>query len=72
MLGWRYATTWTFCSVNWRPASSPAWMMKKPASSRSIRTIVAVAARLIRAFRQNPCQARLKLNATNEITRQSS
>ena len=47
-------------------------MMKKPASSNSIRTIVAVAARLIRAFRQNPCQARLRLKTTNEIIAQSS
>ena len=40
-----------------RPAS-PVWMIQKPASSRSIRTIVAVAARLITAFRQKPCHAR--------------
>ena len=33
-----------------------------------MKTIVAVAARLITAFRQKPCQARLRLNATNEIT----
>ncbi len=47
-------------------------MIQKPASSSSIRTIVAVAAMLITALRQKPCQARLKLNRTNEINRQSS
>ena len=44
-------------------------MIQKPASRRSIRTIVAVAARLMTAFRQKPCQARVMLNRTNEITR---
>jgi hypothetical protein len=33
---------------------------------------VAVAARLMTALRQKPCQARLMLNRTNEITAQSS
>jgi hypothetical protein len=47
-------------------------MIQKPASSRSIRTIVAVAARLITALRQKPCQARLTLKTMKEITRQSS
>ena len=42
-------------------------MIQKPASSRSIRTIVAVAARLISAFRQKPCQARRRLKTTNPI-----
>ena len=42
-------------------------MIQKPASSRSIRTIVAVAARLMTALRQKPCQARLMLKTTNEI-----
>ena len=41
--------------------------MKKPASSRSIRVIVAVAARLIAALRQNPCQARDRLKPRNAI-----
>ena len=47
-------------------------MIQKPASSSSIRTIVAVAARLMTALRQNPCQARLMLKRTNAITGQSS
>ena len=48
-------------------------MIQKPASSRSIRTIVAVAARLMTALRQNPCQARLRLKNRKVITpRQSS
>ena len=47
-------------------------MIQNPARSRSIRTIVAVAARLMTAFRQNPCQARLKLKKTNGISAQSS
>ena len=47
-------------------------MIQKPASSRSIRTIVAVAARLMTALRQKPCQARLRLKTTKEITPQSS
>jgi hypothetical protein len=71
-LGCRYATTSTFCSVNWSPASRPVWMIQKPASSSSIRTMVAVAARLITALRQKPCQARPTLNRTKEITPQSS
>ena len=33
-------------------------MIQKPDSSRSISVIVAVAARLIAALRQKPCQAR--------------
>ena len=36
-------------------------MIQNPASSRSISTIVAVAARLMTAFRQKPCQARFML-----------
>ena len=47
-------------------------MIQKPDRSRSMRTIVAVAARLITALRQKPCQARLMLKTTNEITPQSS
>ena len=47
-------------------------MIQKPASSSSIRTIVAVAARLMTALRQNPCQARRMLKTTNEIIAQSS
>jgi hypothetical protein len=47
-------------------------MIQNPASSRSIRTIVAVAARLITAFRQNPCQARVRLKRMNENSVQSS
>ena len=43
-------------------------MIQKPASRRSIRTIVAVAARLISALRQKPCQARRTLKNRNEIT----
>ena len=43
-------------------------MIQKPASSSSIRTIVAVAARLMSALRQKPCQARLTLKKRNEIT----
>src|SRR2546423_978716 len=62
------ASMLTFDSVKSRAAPSPVWMIQKPASRRSISTIVAVAARLIRALRQNPCQARLRLNPTNEIT----
>jgi hypothetical protein len=33
-----------------------------------MKIIVAVAARLITALRQNPCQARRRLNAMNVIT----
>src|SRR6266545_5537357 len=62
------ATTWTFCSTNSRPARSPDWMRKKPARSSSRRTIVAVAAMLMTAFRQKPVQARPIAKATNEIT----
>src|SRR4051794_11837992 len=58
----------TFDSVKLRAALRPVWMIQKPASSSSIRTIVAVAARLMSALRQKPCQARLRLKATNEIT----
>src|SRR4051812_26344504 len=61
------ASTLTFDSVNSSPASRPVWMIQNPASRRSMRTIVAVAAMLMTALRQNPCQARLRLNATNEI-----
>ena len=43
-------------------------MMKKPESSSSIRTMVAVAARLISALRQKPCHARRMLKKRNEIT----
>ena len=43
-------------------------MIQKPARSSSISTIVAVAARLISAFRQKPCQARLMLKKRNVIT----
>ena len=67
-----YATTSTFCSTNDRLASSTFWSRKKPARSSSIRTIVSVAARLIRALRQKPCQARPSENSTKAITRQSS
>ena len=67
------ATTWTFSSTNSSPALSPVRTTKKPASRTSMKTIVAVAARLITAFRQKPCQARRRLKTTNEITpRQSS
>ena len=37
-----------------------------------MKIIVAVAARLMTAFRQKPCQARRRLNATNEITADQS
>ena len=37
-----------------------------------MRTIVSVAARLISALRQKPCQARRSENRTNVSTRQSS
>ncbi len=47
-------------------------MIQKPASSRSIRTMVAVAARLMTALRQKPCQARFRLKRTNESIAQSS
>jgi hypothetical protein len=43
--------------------------MKRPESSTSIRTTVAVAARLIIALRQKPCQARTKLKAMKRIRR---
>ena len=36
-------------------------MIQNPASRSSISTIVAVAARLMTALRQKPCQARLRL-----------
>src|SRR5512140_2537227 len=57
----RSATTWTFCSAKSSPASRPAWTTQNPARSMSIRVIVAVAARLIAALRQKPCQARWML-----------
>jgi hypothetical protein len=47
-------------------------MIQKPDRSRSIRTMVAVAARLMSPLRQNPCQARFRLNTTKRITGQSS
>ena len=40
-------------------------MIQNPARSSSISTIVAVAARLMTAFRQKPCQARLRLKYRN-------
>ena len=67
-----FAVTSTFCSVKSSADSSPVWMIQKPASRMSIRTIVAVAARLISALRQNPCQARLRLKTTNPIIGQSA
>src|SRR4051794_38085364 len=63
----RSATTETFCSTNSSPARRPAWTIQKPARSISINVIVAVAARLIAALRQKPCQARRTLKARNEI-----
>src|SRR3954468_19925540 len=63
----RLTWTSTFCSVKSSADSSPVWMIQKPASSTSIRTIVAVAARLIRAFRQKPCQARRMLKTMKPI-----
>src|SRR4051794_8577339 len=62
------ASMFTFDSVKSRAALRPVWMIQKPASSRSISTIVAVAARLISALRQKPCHARLRLKPMNEIT----
>ena len=67
-VGLTSATTWTFSSTNSSPALSPVSTTKKPARSTSMKTIVAVAARLITALRQNPCQARRRLNTMNEIT----
>src|SRR5215218_3960942 len=64
-----FATTSTFCSVKSRADSKPVWMIQNPASRTSISTMVAVAARLINAFRQNPCHARRRLNTTNPIIR---
>ena len=49
------------------PREQPVWTIQKPASSSSIRVIVAVAARLIAALRQKPCQARDTLKARNPI-----
>ena len=42
-------------------------MIQKPASRTSIRTIVAVAAMLMSALRQKPCQARLMLKRMKPI-----
>ena len=67
-LSFRSATTSTFDSVKSRLAWRPVWRIQKPARSMSIRTIVAVAARLMSALRQKPCQARRRLKTTNEIT----
>ena len=54
----RNACTSTFCSTNRRPASRPDKPMTSPASIRSIRVIVIVAATLMTTFRQKPSQAR--------------
>ena len=62
-----FATTSTFCSVKSRADNRPVWMIQKPARSTSIRTIVAVAARLMSAFRQKPCHARRRLKTTKPI-----
>src|ERR1035437_3564121 len=49
-------------------ASSPASIRINPESRTSISTIVAMAARLIRPLRQNPCQARRRLKAMKANT----
>src|SRR5688500_56288 len=57
-----WAVTATLLSMNSRPALRPLITMNSAASSTSIRITVAVAARLIIALRQKPCQARTTLN----------
>src|SRR3954454_9663506 len=64
--GLRSATTPTFSSTYDRLARNPAWTIQNPASSSSISVIVAVAARLIAALRQKPCQAREMLKNRKE------
>jgi hypothetical protein len=54
-----------------RLARTPAWMIQNPASSRSMRVIVAVAARLMAMFRQKPCQAREMLKNRKDSIGQS-
>jgi hypothetical protein len=46
-------------------------MIQKPARSRSISVIVAVAARLMARFRQKPCQAREMLKRRKDSIGQS-
>ena len=53
-----WAVTATLLSMKARPALRPLITMKSAASRTSISTTVAVAARLIIALRQKPCQAR--------------
>src|SRR3954471_13274201 len=62
------ATTPTLSSTYERLARNPAWMIQNPARSMSINVIVAVAARLMAAFRQNPCQARDTLKNRKDST----
>src|SRR5919106_4285330 len=52
------AVTPTLLSMNSIPEFSPLMTMKRAASRTSMRMTVAVAARLIIALRQKPCQAR--------------
>ena len=60
-----WAVTATLLSMNSSPAFSPLITMNSAASSTSMRMTVAVAARLIIALRQKPCQARTALKPTN-------
>src|SRR6185369_3099567 len=62
----RSATTPTLFSTYRSEARKPACTIQKEASRRSISIIVAVAARLMAALRQKPCQARRMLKAKNE------
>ena len=54
----RRAVTATLLSMKASPALRPLMTMKRAASRTSMSTTVAVAARLIIALRQKPCQAR--------------
>ena len=57
----RRTVTPTLLSMNSSPELRPLMTMTSAASSTSMSTTVAVAARLIIALRQNPCHARTTL-----------
>ena len=61
--------TATLLSMNASPAFRPLMTMKRAASRTSMRTTVAVAARLIIALRQKPCQARTTVKPTKRRKR---
>ncbi len=61
--------TATLLSMNSSPEFNPLITMNSADSSTSIRITVAVAARLIIALRQKPCQARTTLKPMKRMKR---